>query len=125
MRNAPQGLFLLSGLRYIFAMKLFLDDLRPAPPGYTACRWPQDVISLLQQYGAAVQEISLDYNLGESHLPNGRTGLDVLLWMEEAAITGSLKHLPQIKLHTNDPIGRTRMEEVLAGIRYHIKFIEE
>ena len=62
-------------------MKIYLDDERTTPDGWTRCFWPQEVIDLLQAGG--VTEISLDHDLGD----DARTGYHVILWIEEAVAT--------------------------------------
>jgi hypothetical protein len=40
------------------SIRIFLDDERPAPNGWTLCRWPQDVIDLLQANPENVEVVS-------------------------------------------------------------------
>lgn len=42
-------------------MKLFLDDVRPAPPGWTLVRSAREAIEILER--EEVEELSLDYDL--------------------------------------------------------------
>jgi hypothetical protein len=44
--------------------RVFLDDRRPAPDGWTLVRWPDEVIALLET--GAVEELSLDHDLGDA-----------------------------------------------------------
>ena len=60
------------------AVRVFLDDVRPAPEGWHLARWPEDVIALLETH--EVTEISLDHDIGD----DPRTGYDVFVWIEEA-----------------------------------------
>ena len=62
-------------------MKIFLDDERDPPEGWTLVRWPQEVIDLLKT--GKVSEISLDHDLGDDRKG---TGYDVLTWIEEQVI---------------------------------------
>ena len=64
-------------------IRIFLDDERPAPDGWTLCRWPQDVIDLLKANPENVEIVSLDHDLGDET----RNGYHVLLWIEEAVVT--------------------------------------
>ena len=84
-------------------MKLFVDDLRPAPNGWTLARTVDEAIELLLQ--GSVSELSLDYDLG------GRdaTGLDVLSWIETAVAEGRLK-MPKMSAHSGSVLGRRRLE---------------
>jgi len=65
---------------------LYLDDERPCPEGWTACRWPQEVIDHTEQAAREGRPVvmSLDHDLGENH-DGARTGYDVLMWLEERA----------------------------------------
>ena len=55
-------------------MKVYLDDTRPAPPGWILVRWPEEAIALLE--AGEVTDLSLDHNLGDDECG---TGYDVLL----------------------------------------------
>ncbi len=91
-------------------MKVFLDDERPAPDGWTAVRWPEAAIALLAQGNVA--ELSLDHDLGDD--ARG-TGYDVLLWIEEqVACAGFVP--PTMRVHSANPAGRARMEAAIASI---------
>lgn len=96
-------------------IKLWLDDERPAPAGYVACRWPAEVIARLE--GGDVCEVSLDHDLGETG-PYARTGYDVLTWLEKRVAQDPTFALPRVKLHTANPVARRRMESALAQIRH-------
>lgn len=89
-------------------MKIWLDDERPAPAGWTRCLWPQEVIALLKTHNVA--EVSLDHDLGDD--ARG-TGYDVLRWVEEAQATRGYTP-PVIHVHTANPAARPRM---LAAVR--------
>jgi len=89
-------------------MKLYLDDQRPAPPGWALARTADDAIALLRQGG--VTELSLDYDLGDPHFG---TGLDVLDWLERALAERKVT-LPRLTAHSGSPIGRRRLETTIA-----------
>lgn len=88
-------------------MRVFLDDERPAPEGWSLVRWPEQVIALLQT--GQVDAISLDHDLGDDE--HG-TGYTVVLWIEEAVATRAFKP-PQITVHSANVSARAKM---LAGI---------
>jgi len=91
-------------------MKIFLDDERPTPPGWTAARWPEEVIALLET--GEVTDVSLDHDLGDD--ARG-TGYDVIIWIEEAvALRGFVP--PQIFVHSANPTARQRMALGIAAI---------
>ena len=91
-------------------VKLYLDDERKAPPGWTLIRWPEDVIGYLKR--DVVDEISLDHDLGDD--AHG-TGYDVIKWIEEAVV---MHHLvpPKIKVHSANTSARIKMELGIKSI---------
>lgn len=91
-------------------MKIFLDDVRTAPDGWTHVHWPDEVIALLQT--EEVEEISLDHDLGDD--ARG-TGYDVLLWIEEAVSTRGFCP-PKIRVHSANVPARARMESAIEKI---------
>ena len=91
-------------------MKIYLDDIRVAPIEYVQCRWPQEVIKLLETND--VSEISLDHDLGNDEIGTGYT---VLLWIEEQVFTKSFKP-PIIKIHTSNSSAREKMLKAVYSI---------
>jgi len=90
-------------------VRVFLDDVRPAPEGWTHVRWPDEAIALLET--GRVQELSLDHDLGDDR----RTGYDVLIWIEEAvALRGFVP--PSITIHSANIVGRERMARAIESI---------
>lgn len=92
-------------------MKIYLDDIRPAPPGWQQVRWPDEAITFLKT--GNVSEISLDHDLGDD--ARG-TGYDVLSWIEEAVATEDFDP-PVMRVHTANPPARNRMLSALDSIR--------
>ena len=87
-------------------MRIYLDDTRPAPAGWLAARWPDEVIKLLKT--GEVTHLSLDHDLGDD---DRGTGYDVLVWLEEQVILHAFTP-PEIVIHTANPVARRRMEAV-------------
>lgn len=94
-------------------MKVFLDDLRPAPDGWVRVFWPDEAIALLRT--GKVSDISLDHDLGDDQRG---TGYDVLLWIEEAVITDNFNP-PRMIVHSANPAARARMEAAMVAILSH------
>lgn len=90
-------------------MRVYLDDERPTPAGWTGCRWPAEVIELLKT--GEVTHLSLDHDLGDD--ARG-TGYDVLVWLEEAVHAGLAP--PVITLHTANAAARLRMQQAVDSI---------
>jgi hypothetical protein len=91
-------------------MKVYLDDVRPAPSGWILTTTVEETIKLLST--SKVVELSLDHDLGIKH-----TGYDVLLWIEtKISIDPNFKP-PIIHLHTQNPVGKKRMEAAIKSIK--------
>ncbi|WMS87041.1 cyclic-phosphate processing receiver domain-containing protein [Pleionea litopenaei] len=93
-------------------MKLFLDDVRPAPAGWKGVRWPQEAISLLMT--GSVTDLSLDHDLGNDQKG---TGYDVIVWLEKAVVEYGLIP-PSIRIHSSNGPARKRMEQGVRSIQY-------
>lgn len=98
-------------------MKVFLDDERKAPAGWTLVRWPYAVIRLLQT--GTVTDVSLDHDLGDDERG---TGNDVILWIEEQVFTKGFK-APNIKVHSANTSARKKMELGIKSIKRFDKYI--
>jgi hypothetical protein len=89
------------------SIKVFLDDERETPAGWTRVYWPDEAIALLKS--GQVRDISLDHDLGDDERG---TGYDVLLWIEEAVFTQGFAP-PRMQVHSANASARQKM---LAGI---------
>ncbi|WP_082488637.1 cyclic-phosphate processing receiver domain-containing protein [Duganella sp. Leaf61] len=92
-------------------MKIFLDDERKTPEGWTRVYWPDEAILLLDAGG--VTEISLDHDLGDDERG---TGYDVILWLEEAVALRNFDP-PRIFIHSANSSARQKMQAGIAAIR--------
>lgn len=84
-------------------MKIYLDDLRPTPPGWVRAYWPDEVIHYLAQ--GIVTEVSLDHDLGDD---TRGTGYTVIQWLEDAVTTRGFIP-PVIHIHTANPAAAHKM----------------
>lgn len=91
-------------------MRVFLDDERETPAGWTRAYWPDDVIALLQT--EKVEELSLDHDLGDD--ARG-TGYDVVLWIEEAVALRSFVP-PRMHVHSANTSARDKMRLGIEAI---------
>jgi NAD+-processing family protein with receiver domain len=65
-----------------------------------------------------VEEISLDHDLGLARPESERTGYDVLSWLEKELATGAWRFdVPEIRVHSANPVGWRRMEQAIESIR--------
>ena len=92
-------------------MKVYLDDVREAPSGWTRAYWPEEVIELLQR--GDVSELSLDHDLGDD---SRGTGYDVVRWIEEAVVLRNFT-APRIIVHSANPVARDRMQRGIEAIQ--------
>lgn len=93
-------------------MKVYLDDKRTAPPGWTRVRWPSEAIELLKT--GNVEALSLDHDLGDDQRG---TGYDVLVWLEKHVARGELLPPATLKVHSVNVSARTKMEQAIDSIR--------
>lgn len=90
-------------------MKLWLDDVRPAPEGWTAVQNAADAIAVLRS--GCVELVSLDHDLGPTE---AGTGYDVAAWIEEQAASCALPRV-MWRVHSANPVGVRRMEVALRN----------
>lgn len=100
-------------------MKIWLDDIRTGPNSWIRTYSPQEVIQLIQQNPESIVCISLDHDLGNDSVG---TGYDVLYWLEEQLYTRkdaeflSRFKLPELLVHSANPVGRRRMDAAIKSI---------
>ncbi len=104
------------------AIKLWVDDERPAPPGWTHARSAEEAQAILAT--SDVEEASFDHDLGSceqcvaqatgdagavtcQHVP---TGYDLCLWLVE---TGRWPKLP-LRVHSRNLVGAAQMLGLIA-----------
>ena len=89
-------------------MKIWVDDVRPAPEGYY---WAQSVndakaaLLLSERYNVIIELLDLDHDAG-SFVKYGGDYIKILDWMEE---TG--RGCP-VRFHTANPVGKMNMTAI-------------
>lgn len=85
-------------------MKIWLDDLRPAPKGFVWCRSVNEAKRAIEEAekSASVELIDCDHDLGD-YAQDGGDGIKLLDWLAERGT------FYQIALHTMNPVGRDNM----------------
>lgn len=92
-------------------IKLYVDDLRDCPEGYTLARTVEEALQYLRS--GEVDILSLDHDLGEDSNHNLLpTGYDLVKIICEEGLRAN-----KIYLHTDNPVGRENMFETLKGAR--------
>jgi len=96
-------------------MKLFVDDIRPAMPGWMIVTNYQMAINFLSTM--KVDIISLDHDLGEE-----KTGYDIAKWIEEKVATDPSYNPPHIIVHSANPVG---CENIMRCINSIVRLLKE
>ena len=90
-------------------MKLWVDDVRPAPVGYVWCKSVAQAIGWIHAYERnreIIEIIDIDHDAGDyAHL--GGDYIKLLDWLEE---TG--RNYP-IRIHSMNPVGRENMRAII------------
>lgn len=105
-------------------MKIWLDDTRdPVKFGYFGWVWiktADECIEYCKLHWNEITDISLDHDLDIQatlgNTPTEKTGYDVVTWIEEKVLMDNW-HLPNIIVHSMNPSGKKRMEQVLYKLR--------
>lgn len=87
-------------------IKIWLDDIRPAPEGYEWCRSVTAAklqIVLSEKEGIKIELIDCDHDLGD-YAAHGGDGIKLIDWLAER------KTFYPIRLHTQNPVGRENMQ---------------
>lgn len=92
-------------------MKLWFDDMRPAPEGWRWIKSGEVLVCYIYYYQGEIEELSMDHDLGKHY-----DGHDVISFLEEEVETGHLRQMPKIKVHSANPEGRRRMEAAVRNI---------
>lgn len=95
-------------------MKLWIDDVRPAPEGYVWCLsvnaaivWIKNGEYVKYAYGGeGVELLDCDYDLGD-YASDGGDGVKLLDWLEETS-----RNYP-IRIHTQNVVGRENMRRII------------
>ena len=94
-------------------VKIWLDDIRPAPLGYTHCYSVNEAIYTIEAeelLGNKIVLLDLDHDLGD-FASDGGDGIKLLDWCEQKE-----KFYP-VRLHTMNPVGRQNMQTVANRLR--------
>lgn len=90
-------------------MKIWLDDIRPAPDGFVPVHSVNEAIKLIKQAevdGVMIELISCDHDLGYFAFDGG-DGIKLLDWLCER------QTFYPINLHTANPVGRDNMARLI------------
>jgi hypothetical protein len=100
-------------------MKLWLDDERPAPPGWVWAKTSSE--ATLHLASGRVEDVSLDHDLGEQ----SGTGYDVACFIEAGAYDGTLRRMTW-HVHSGNPVGAARIARAMENAdRYWSRYESE
>lgn len=93
-------------------MKLYVDDLRPIPPGWIFARGFEEAMRILAS--GKITYLSLDHDLGQGE---GKEGYDILKIMEKAVAERKFKPPQVIIVHSDNAGARKKMEQAIESIK--------
>lgn len=91
-------------------MKLWIDDIRPAPDGYywiDTVNKAKNCIIYQEEHNVLIEILDLDYDLGYERQADGGDVIKLLDWLES---TG--RNYP-IRIHSMNPVGVENMRAII------------
>lgn len=99
-------------------MKVYLDDMRQTPEGWTRTYTADETIILLQKEWKSITEVSLDHDLGPGTSDdNEQNGEAVVAWLEEECDRRQSSPPFYVSVHSANPVGARRMRQALHNLR--------
>lgn len=102
-------------------MKLWIDDVRPAPEGYYWCRSVNEAKRVIEIYGSwidfdnnivdCIELIDIDHDAGDFTVDGGDY-IKLLDWLEETSRSY------QIHIHSMNPVGVENMRRIIQRNRW-------
>ena len=91
-------------------MKLWIDDVRPAPVGYVWCKSVNETKEWIEYYinvnPDKIELIDLDHDAGD-YAKDGGDYIKLLDWLEECGIKYP------IRIHSMNPVGVANMRAII------------
>lgn len=102
-------------------MKLWIDDVRPAPQGYKWAKSVDEALAIILDYYAAYKEsggkqyykievIDLDHDAGD-YAKDGGDFINLLNWLE--TMQNWVVYIPAIHIHSMNPVGVENMRRII------------
>jgi hypothetical protein len=106
-------------------MKLWVDDIRPAPEGYILCRSTNEALRLIVANIDKIKTINLDHDMGDTF---GGDAINILTELERKSYRDEnfKQEVDKItfKLHSMNPVGVENMRAIIQkkmdGLRYKL-----
>lgn len=90
-------------------LRIWVDDVRPAPSGYVWCRSTKETIQLIEvtlSLSHSIELIDIDHDAGD-FAEDGGDFIRILDWLEEH------KLCPPIRIHSMNPVGVQNMRSII------------
>jgi hypothetical protein len=91
-------------------MKIWVDDVRPAPEGYYWCKSvneTKEVIKRYMQWNMRIELLDMDHDAGD-FASDGGDYIEILNWLEEYMIC----YFP-IRIHSMNPVGVENIRRII------------
>lgn len=88
-------------------MRLYVDDIRPCPEGFVLARSYEEAVEIILR--KRIRVLSLDHDLGQE-----KSGYDLCKFLVENCLDSRIEWPDEIYLHTDNPVGRNNMLQLLA-----------
>lgn len=85
-------------------MKIWLDDIRPAPEGYIWCKSVNSAKKVIESARGVISLLDIDHDLGD-YAYDGGDGIKLLDWLVET------QRFYPIHIHTMNPVGKEMVLE--------------
>lgn len=92
-------------------MRLWIDDVRPAPDGWIWCKDTNSALRYIVTSCNEIEEISIDHDAGVNSF--GGDFINVLNEMERLSRLGKLDVHFAIHIHSMNPVGRENMRRII------------
>lgn len=94
-------------------MKVYMDDRRETPEGWTRTYTAYETIELLKT--GSVKTLSLDNDLGLDQ----PEGYNVMNWIEEQVFVNNFVAPEEIIIHSSNTARKSQMEAAIHNVRRH------
>lgn len=111
-------------------MKLYIDDIRPAPDGWQQARTITDAIRFLDMFRREVTDISIDHDISyavevagtQRPFPSPENFTAVARYLTACGVL-SMPSFNTVTIHSANPVGCKELQEILfcGGFRTIIK----
>lgn len=102
-------------------MRLWVDDIRPAPQGYKWAKSVDEALAIILDYYAVYNEsggkqcykieiVDLDHDAGD-YAKDGGDFINLLNWLER--LQKRVSYIPPIHIHSMNPVGIENMRRII------------